>query len=130
MAAQKLTHHSIWLEDVADLLPNKSVYLHGFDISSTQYPPLHEIQRPGQNPIPLSVHNALAPFPAEHRGRYDLVHIRLLTAGLKQVDYIRVLANARDLLSVFSLPFLPLFSLLSSLFPRQKNTYSQTRTPN
>ncbi|OQE04198.1 hypothetical protein PENSOL_c001G01363 [Penicillium solitum] len=92
------TGTGIWLEDVADLLPNKSVYLHGFDISSTQYPPLHEIQRPGQNPIPLSVHNALAPFPAEHRGRYDLVHIRLLTAGLKQVDYIRVLANARDLL--------------------------------
>ncbi|KAJ9488542.1 hypothetical protein VN97_g4769 [Penicillium thymicola] len=92
------TGTGIWLEDVADLLPNKSLYLHGFDISSSQYPPHHEIQRPGQNPIPLSVHNALAPFPAEHRGRYDLVHIRLLTAGLKQVDYMRVLTNARALL--------------------------------
>jgi hypothetical protein len=30
----KLTHHSVWLEDVAKVLPNKSVHLHGFDISS------------------------------------------------------------------------------------------------
>ncbi|EKV06359.1 MFS transporter, putative [Penicillium digitatum Pd1] len=92
------TGTGIWLQDVANLLPNKSVYLHGFDISSTQYPQRHEIPRSGQKPIPLTVHDALHPFPAEHRGRYDLVHIRLLTAGLKQADYTRVLANARALL--------------------------------
>jgi hypothetical protein len=33
----KLTHHSVWLEDVAKVLPNKSVHLHGFDISSDQW---------------------------------------------------------------------------------------------
>ncbi|KAJ5034553.1 hypothetical protein NUH16_005992 [Penicillium rubens] len=92
------TGTGVWLEDVAKVLPNKSVHLHGFDISSDQFPRGHQIQRPGQKPIPLSVHDALHPFPAEHRGRYDLVHIRLLTAGLKQADYIRVLANARTLL--------------------------------
>ncbi|KAJ5959680.1 uncharacterized protein N7479_006830 [Penicillium vulpinum] len=61
------TGTGVWLEDVANLLPNKSVYLHGFDISSVQFPRGHKIQRPGQNPIPLSVHNALIPFPEEHR---------------------------------------------------------------
>ncbi|CAG7935500.1 unnamed protein product [Penicillium nalgiovense] len=92
------TGTGVWLEDVAKVLPNKSVYLHGFDISSDQFPRGHRIQRPGQKSIPLSAHDALHPFPAEHRGRYDLVHIRLLTAGLKQADYTRVLANARALL--------------------------------
>ncbi|KAJ5773340.1 Major facilitator superfamily domain general substrate transporter [Penicillium paradoxum] len=92
------TGTGVWLEDVAELLPNKSAYLHGFDISSDQYPPGHEIPRLGQKPIQLSVHNALHSFPPEHHGRYDLVHIRLLTAGLKQADYTTVLVNARALL--------------------------------
>ncbi|CAI7657464.1 unnamed protein product [Penicillium glandicola] len=92
------TGTAIWLQDVAKALPNKSAYLHGFDISPAQYPRDHEIERPGQDPIHLSVHDALHPFPAEHHGRYDLVHIRLLTAGLKHADYTNVLSNARQLL--------------------------------
>lgn len=49
--------------------------------------------------IPLTVQDALKQYPAEHQGRYDLVHIRLLTAGLKQDDYGTILKNARALLS-------------------------------
>ncbi|KAJ5776549.1 uncharacterized protein N7511_001560 [Penicillium nucicola] len=100
------TGTGIWLEDVANSLPNKSVYLHGFDISSAQYPPGNEIHRPGRSPIPLSVHDALYPFPVEHHGRYDLVHIRLLTAGLQYSSYAIVLQNARELLSKYIHPFI------------------------
>ncbi|KAJ5329784.1 Methyltransferase type 12 [Penicillium brevicompactum] len=84
------TGTGVWLEDVAKTLP-KSVYLHGFDISAAQIP-IRE------GPIALSVHDVLYPFPEEHQSRYDLVHIRLLTAGLKKKDYAIVLANARALL--------------------------------
>lgn len=119
----KLTRPRIWLEDVANCLPNTSVYLHGFDISSAQYPSGSEIHRPGRNPIPLSVHDVLRPFPAEHHARYDLVHIRLLTAGLKYADYATVLANARDLLSIYT----PTHTHPQSILTKQKN---QTGTSN
>lgn len=102
----KLTSHDrIWLEDLATKFPNpSSLVLHGFDISPAQFPTAHEIIGPGKTRIPLSVHDALQPYPPEHIGRYDLVHIRLLTAGLKQGDYAVVLKNARELLSMYSLP--------------------------
>jgi hypothetical protein len=102
------TNDRIWLADLVKRLPNaSSVYLHGFDISDAQFPPENPIIGPtGQN-IPLSVHDALKPFPTEHNGRYDLVHIRLLTAGLKQGDYTIVLNNARNLLSKLPHHFSP-----------------------
>lgn len=93
-------NHSIWLADFANKTPNSSsIYLHGFDVSSDQFPPGNEITGPETRKIPLSVQDALNPYPPEHQGRYDLVHIRLLTAGLKQADYGTVLKNARTLLS-------------------------------
>lgn len=91
---------SIWLADFANkTLNSSSIYLHGFDVSPNQFPPGNEIAGPGDRKIPLTVHDACQRYPAEHRGRYDLVHIRLLTAGLKQDGYSAVLRNARDLLS-------------------------------
>ncbi|KAL5693812.1 hypothetical protein EMGR_004340 [Emarellia grisea] len=50
----------------------------------------HEIQ--------LTVQDILQPFPQEHRGRYDLVHVRLLVGALKEVDYPRAVRNLYDLL--------------------------------
>ncbi|KAJ5661902.1 Methyltransferase type 12 [Penicillium maclennaniae] len=94
------TGTGIWLADLAKRLPNaQSVYLHGFDISDAQFPPDHTISGPQGRKIPLSVQDGLKPFPPEHLGRYDLVHIRLLTAGLLQDGYATVLKNARDLLT-------------------------------
>lgn len=93
--------HSIWLADFANKTPNSSsIYLHGFDVSPAQFPPGNEISGPENRKIPLSVQDACRPYPPEHQGRYDLVHIRLLTAGLKQDDYGTVLKNARNLLSM------------------------------
>lgn len=90
----------IWLADFANKNPNSaSIYLHGFDVSPDQFPPGNKISGPANRKIPLSVQDACQPFPPEHQGRYDLVHIRLLTAGLKQDAYGAVLQNARDLLS-------------------------------
>lgn len=92
--------YRIWLADLAKRLPDApSVYLHGFDVSDAQFPPDHTISGPHGLKIPLTVQDGLKPFPAEHFGRYDLVHIRLLTAGLPQDGYAKVLQNARDLLS-------------------------------
>ncbi|KAJ5093494.1 hypothetical protein N7456_009355 [Penicillium angulare] len=93
------TGTGVWLEDLAKILPfSKSLNLHGFDISSAQFPPGNEVIVSGKPSIPLTVHDALNPYPVEHQGRYDLVHIRLLVAGIKEDDYAVVLKNARDLL--------------------------------
>jgi hypothetical protein len=92
--------YRIWLADLVKRLPNaSSVYMHGFDVSDEQFPPDNTITGPQGRAIPLSVQDGLKPFPAEHLGRYDIVHIRLLTAGLPQDGYAKVLNNARDLLS-------------------------------
>jgi hypothetical protein len=92
----------VWLEDFATKHPDpSSLDLHGFDISPAQFPTAHEIILAGKTRIPLSVHDTLLPYPPEHLGRYDLVHIRLLTAGLKQGDYTVLLKNARSLLSMY-----------------------------
>ncbi|KAJ5267185.1 hypothetical protein N7478_009993 [Penicillium angulare] len=93
------TGTGICLEELAHILPTtKPLDLHGFDISSAQFPPGAEIIVSGKRPIPLTAHDALNKYPAEHQGRYDLVHIRLLVAGIKKEDYAIVLRNARDLL--------------------------------
>lgn len=78
--------------------PRQKLSLHGFDISPAQFPfsslkaPRHEIK--------LSVQDILQPFPKEHLGRYDLVHVRLLVGAMKEVDYPRAVRNLYDLLSM------------------------------
>jgi hypothetical protein len=78
--------------------------MHGFDISDEQFPPSKTIIGPQGLKILLTAHDGLKPYPAEHLGRYDIVHIRLLTAGLPQDGYATVLNNARDLLSKPPIP--------------------------
>lgn len=89
--------------ELAKYLPSCAPWrrLHGFDISSSQFPNESQIQAFGGNDVVLSVHDALTRYPVEHRGRYDLVHIRLLTAGLKEDEYKAVLNNAKELLSTY-----------------------------
>ncbi|PYH74557.1 class I SAM-dependent methyltransferase [Aspergillus vadensis CBS 113365] len=91
----------IWLASVTDTLhptPSNRLYLHGFDISPVQYPftkdvnPSHETY--------FSVHDMRGRFLEEQRGRYDLVHLRLLAVALKEEDYPAVIRNVVMLLSV------------------------------
>ncbi|RHZ53460.1 hypothetical protein CDV55_103603 [Aspergillus turcosus] len=98
--ADAATGTGIWLMDAANTLhnhhPRHNLSLHGFDISPAQFPfsslkaPRHEIK--------LSVQDILQPFPKEHLGRYDLVHVRLLVGAMKEVDYPAAVRNLYDLL--------------------------------
>ncbi|KAJ5672227.1 hypothetical protein N7507_001354 [Penicillium longicatenatum] len=85
---------SIWLKDVAEVLDpdsQKPVYYHGFDISSQQFPK-------EQESIQFSIHDITKPFPEEHLGRYDLVHVRLLVAAIDESDYKLAIANINAIL--------------------------------
>lgn len=86
---------SIWLRDLKKSLDTPQVdrYYHGFDISSEQFP-----ENPGA--IQYSVHDLTVPFPQEHWGRYDLVHVRLLVAALEESDYKAAIANISRILSM------------------------------
>ncbi|KAB8071182.1 hypothetical protein BDV29DRAFT_22310 [Aspergillus leporis] len=97
--ADVATGTGIWLSSLTRALkaqPTNRPYLHGFDISSAQYPfykditPSHELY--------LSVHDIRNRFPLEHRERYDLVHVRLLVGALKEEDYSRSMRNLYELL--------------------------------
>jgi hypothetical protein len=64
---------------------------HGFDISDAQFP--------ADINASFSLQDCLKPFPVEHHGRYDLVHVRLLVAAIKSVDFKLIVANLKPLLS-------------------------------
>lgn len=81
---------------------------HGFDISDAQFPASNNNNNtdPGTG-IGFSVQDCLKPFPEEHHGQYDLVHVRLLVAAVKEVDYALIVANIKPLLSIhFPPPFI------------------------
>ncbi|KAL2788794.1 hypothetical protein BJX66DRAFT_352516 [Aspergillus keveii] len=78
-AKKHLTRHS---PNPTSDSPASSYTLHGFDISAAQFLPA-----PETHGLSLSVHDILRPFPAEHRERYDLVHLRMLVSALKVEEY-------------------------------------------
>ncbi|KAE8149936.1 hypothetical protein BDV25DRAFT_140320 [Aspergillus avenaceus] len=87
------TGTGVWLRHVSESLgeaPRKRYY-HGFDISAEQFPP--ELDG-----IDLSVQDITVPFHEEHWNRYDLVHVRLLLAGLAESDYRSAVTNIYNIL--------------------------------
>ncbi|GIJ88134.1 hypothetical protein Asppvi_007051 [Aspergillus pseudoviridinutans] len=84
----------IWLLDLLRQLPNAK--LHGFDISSEQYP------APGFLPpnISLSKLDILGEIPEEYREKFDVVHARLLVQVVNQAgsDPVPVIQNMMKLL--------------------------------
>ncbi|GAB1215377.1 hypothetical protein ATERTT37_004563 [Aspergillus terreus] len=92
------TGTGVWLASLPDSLPtsNTPLYLHGFDISATQFPFYKDITPTRE--LHLSVHDARNRFPAEHHGRYDLVHLRLLVGAFQEDDYVRTIHNVYELL--------------------------------
>lgn len=68
----------------------------GFDISAAQYPELTESQKKCMS---FGVHDARKPFPEEHIGKYDLVHVRLFQWVLKVHEIEQVVNNLTTLLS-------------------------------
>ncbi|PLB41386.1 putative LaeA-like methyltransferase [Aspergillus candidus] len=94
------TGTGIWLSTLDKSLPppppSSPRYFHGFDISPEQFPRENDVS-PTRS-IRLSVHNICERFPEEHRGRYDLVHLRLLAGALKEADYAVAVKNVCELL--------------------------------
>ncbi|BCR92568.1 putative LaeA-like methyltransferase [Aspergillus chevalieri] len=95
------TGTGIWLRDAATVLgmqnrnPSSPYYLHGFDISSVQFQP---VATQTNAEIYLSLQNCLKPFPPEHHGRYDFVHVRLLIGALRKGEYELAIKNIFDIL--------------------------------
>lgn len=87
----------IWLEQVAALLGDiptsqpRSFY--GFDLSAAMFPTDH-------GRIKYSTHDVTNPFPEEHLGRYDLVHVRLLAMAIREEDIVTIVTNLIGLLSM------------------------------
>lgn len=89
------TGTGIWIKAAQELLkdiPSDNLrYYHGFDISNAQFPSDSENAT-------FSVQDVLKPFPALHLASYDLVHVRLLCAAIKEVEFKDVAANLMTLL--------------------------------
>ncbi|KAE8374600.1 hypothetical protein BDV26DRAFT_284130 [Aspergillus bertholletiae] len=93
------TGTGIWLSSLITApkaYPTHRLYLHGFDISSAQYPFYQDIT--ATHEFHLSVHDMRQRFPPEQRGRYDLIHLRLLAGALKEEDYPQSMRNIYELL--------------------------------
>ena len=89
----RLNSPSIWLINVNRQLP--SAQLDGFDISVDQFPSKEWL------PDNISLHrlNVLKPIPEELKGKYDLVHLRLFLAVVKNDNPAPILRNLMDMLS-------------------------------
>ncbi|KAE8151184.1 hypothetical protein BDV25DRAFT_153041 [Aspergillus avenaceus] len=91
------TGTGIWLFTLPAALPTtNTLYLHGFDISSAQFPNQTDLK--STHEFHLSIQDIRTRFPPEHRNRYDIIHLRLLAGALKQEDYPRAMQNIYELL--------------------------------
>ncbi|OLN96302.1 Demethylmenaquinone methyltransferase 2 [Colletotrichum chlorophyti] len=83
----------VWLRDLADHLP-ASASLVGVDMDAVKFPPAAELP-PNMT---MMQQNALKPFPDDMLGTFDMVHIRLISMGLKKEDWEVVARNIYTLL--------------------------------
>lgn len=75
------TGTGVWMDEAQQeldpMLSGTTVQFFGFDISDTQFP---RKKRTGQQ---FLVHDAVQPFPTQYRDRFDLIHVRFLSYGIK-----------------------------------------------
>ncbi|KAJ5484357.1 hypothetical protein N7453_012311 [Penicillium expansum] len=76
------TGTAAFLRDLAQDWPD--AILHGYDISTSLYPPARTLPK---NDVPVSLY-----------GQYDIVHVRLIAAGLTASEWGRVVRNLAKLL--------------------------------
>jgi len=86
------TGNGIWATDLSELYPNADII--GLDLSDEQFP-VH-----GQLPenVHLNTYDLFTPAPEMHRGKYDLVHLRLTVGWIHGRDGNVVLQNALSFL--------------------------------
>jgi len=91
--ADVATGTGIWLVDIAQSLP-PSVQLEGFDISLTQCP----VRAWLPDNIKLHKWDMFTEPPEDLVGRFDIVHIRLVTLVIKDNNPVPLITNLRKLL--------------------------------
>lgn len=87
------TGTGIYLLELSRQLP-RTYQFDGFDISDVQYPSPEAL--PAN--VSLTLQDARQAFPADLKGKYDLVHLRLMVLGMEKQDWEVVAANAIQLL--------------------------------
>jgi hypothetical protein len=82
-----LTALGTWLLDVPRQLPTFDLELFGVDIGSSLFPP--------KSPADLRAHDIRTPFPEswDWKGRFDVIHQRLLIWGIKVAEWPIVIKN-------------------------------------
>ncbi|KAF0324452.1 hypothetical protein GQ607_008401 [Colletotrichum asianum] len=91
--AELATGTGIWLRDMAAQLPS-TAELRGIDMDTTKFPPASELPKN----MSMMQHNALKPFPQEMHGTFDMVHVRLISLGMKKDDWAVVARHLYALL--------------------------------
>ncbi|KAF4918162.1 N-methyltransferase tcpN [Colletotrichum viniferum] len=91
--AELATGTGIWLRDMAAQLPS-TAELRGIDMDTTKFPPASELPKN----MSMMQHNALKPFPQEMHGTFDMVHVRLISLGMKKDDWAVVAKHLYALL--------------------------------
>ncbi|KAL7928812.1 S-adenosyl-L-methionine-dependent methyltransferase [Trichoderma chlorosporum] len=87
------TGTALWLTELADSLPADS-QLHGFDISSDQYPPEGWLPKN----VTLHEHDVFKPFGPEFLGSFDVVNLRFFITLLNGENIRPLLNNLQTLL--------------------------------
>lgn len=83
---ESATGSGIWLTEVAEAHPDFK--LSGMDISSAQFPSTYDSDR-----INFSTHDITKPLPDSLKGKFDLVHQRLVVAGIKAENWPAVIGH-------------------------------------
>jgi SAM-dependent methyltransferase len=91
--AEIATGTGVFLRDLSQTLA-PTCELDGFDISDSQFPPPEQLP----NNVKLQLLDAKGPVPAHLQNRYDIINIRLLTAGLFEADWEIVAKNVMSML--------------------------------
>ena len=86
-----------WLMELAKSC-DPTCQFDGFDIVSVKFPDDSLLPKN----VNLWEHNALKPFPARFRGKFDVVNLRLLVLALEKQDWEILTRNVRALLSMTS----------------------------
>ena len=97
---ESATGTTIWLRDLTETQGISLATVTGFDLSDAQFPENRRLQH-GVTTLPLNLftHNVTLPLPSEYLNRFDLVHQRLLIAGLNAEDWPAAVANLAATLS-------------------------------
>ncbi|KAJ5824921.1 hypothetical protein N7447_007261 [Penicillium robsamsonii] len=86
------TGTAAFLRDLAHDWPD--AILHGYDISTSLYPPARTLPRN----VTLHLLDARKDVPVNLYGQYDIVHVRLIAAGLTAPEWGRAVRNLSRLL--------------------------------